>query len=157
MIYGLVIGSVALVTALAYWQNRLGYVGLGVIGGVVFVTLASAIVLPERAWARLVGADLLASDLGNLHSEGAQLRHELPWLPDPVPAEFDNWAARTDEWDDRVQERLAGSPWLGTFLSPVVGFRTATGGYETASRYRNVLDDRLERLGQIIAAVGGRR
>lgn len=52
VIYGLVIGSVVLVTALSYWRDRLGPVGVAVVGGIVLATLACVVALSDRAWAR---------------------------------------------------------------------------------------------------------
>ncbi len=155
-IIALTVGSVALLGALTVFKDKFGYWVLGILAGTSFVVLFAVFVIPERLWVRFTGTDTLASDIGVLHTEGALLRHELPWVPDHTPEGFAEWAARTDDWFTRVQSRLEGSQWLGTLLSPVSAFRTATSGYETASRYRNGLDDKLERLSQIIIAIGGR-
>ena len=152
----LIIGSVALVTAVAYWQDRLGYSAIAVLGGIGAATFLTLVALPNRAWNRLAGTDTLRAELGQLHAEGALLRARLPWVPDDAPEGFAAWATEVDAWFERVQERLAGTPWLGTLLSPVVGFRTSTTDYSKASRYKNALDDKLERLSQIMASLGGR-
>ena len=155
-IIALTVGSVALLGALTIFIDKLGYWVVGILGGTAFVFLFAVLVTPERAWVRLMGSDTFAADLGVLHAEGALLRHELPWVPDAAPEGFAEWAARTDDWFKRVQARLEGSQWLGTLLSPVTGFRTSVSGYGQASNYRNGLDDKLERLSQIIIAIGGR-
>ena len=150
------IGSVAIVTAIAYWQDRVGYLAVAILGGTALATLAGVVVLPERAWVRITGTDTLADDLGKLHAEGAILGAQLPWVPDAEPEGFAVWAAETDAWFARVQARLADTNYLGTLLSPVGGFRTSTTGYDKASGYRNGLNDKLERLSQIIASIGRR-
>jgi hypothetical protein len=160
VVVGLVIGSVALVTALAYWQNRLGYRGIAVVCGVGLAALVGVVALPERAWTRVAGVDTLAGDLGVLHAEGARLLAALPWIPDPPTAseaKLKAWTDEADDWDVRVQTRLAGTRWLGTYLSPVVSFKTVTVGFGVASNYRNTLEDRLERLAQILTAIGGQK
>jgi hypothetical protein len=154
VVIGLVIGSVALVTATSYWQNRLGYRGIGVIGVAGLIALVGVVVLPDRAWARVTGIDTLAVELGQLHAEGALLRSRLPWEPDASHVRFPAWAAEIDAWDARVQARLQDTQWLGTYLSPLGRITTTTAGSLTASQYRNGTDDRLERLAQIIAALG---
>lgn len=155
-VIALVIGSVALVTAGAYWQTRLGYTGVGVVGGLVAAGLVAVIALPDRAWNRIAGIDTLQEDLGHLHAVGALLRDELPWVPDATPEGLDEWEERLREWDDRVQKRLLGSHWVGTYLSPLGRVGAVFQGYARASRYRDVLDERLERLAQIIRGIGGR-
>jgi len=156
LMIAVVIGSVTLVTAVAYWQSRLGYLAIALIGGVIVVTLLILVALPNSAWTRVAGIDTLADDLGRLHTEGALLRSSLPWVRDARPTGLDEWAAQADEWDARVTERLQGTRWLGTYLSPVGGFRTVADLYRGASGYRNRLDDKLERLAQIIRTIGGR-
>jgi len=152
---GLIVSSVALVTAVAYWETRLGYRGIVVVAAVALLALLGIVALPERAWGRITGVDTLTAELGAVHAEGAQLRANMPWVMNTDPT-LVPWTTAVYAWDDRVQALLADTHWLGTYLSPVSGFKTTTDSHETASAYRNALDDRLERLGQIIAAQGKR-
>jgi hypothetical protein len=71
MVIGVVIGSVALVTALAYWQNRLGYLGIGVIGGITLASLVAVIALPQRAWARIAGVGASSGTQGKFARKSA--------------------------------------------------------------------------------------
>ena len=49
----LILGGVALVTALTFWIDLLGFGGVVVVGGMTVVFLLAALLLPERLWTRL--------------------------------------------------------------------------------------------------------
>jgi hypothetical protein len=53
LVVGFVVGSVAFVTALAYWVERVGVVGLAVVGFLGFVGFVTAFPLPDSTWKRL--------------------------------------------------------------------------------------------------------
>jgi hypothetical protein len=152
---GLVLGGLALVTAVAFWAHLLGAQGVVIAAGTCAALLGAMLLLPDGTWRRLAQINTLADDLGELHAEGAVLRSELPWVADDDPGQvLAEWTSRCNFWDERVQKRLGGSRWLGTYLSPAPGAKITTDGYAVASRYRNALDDRLERLSQILRALG---
>lgn len=154
VVVALVLLSVSLATAVAYWSSLLGYPGLVVVAGLIVVALLAVMVMPESAWDRLTAVDTAADDLGRLHEEGVALRAELPWVRDEETEQLDAYKERVEDWATRTHDQMAAR-WRGVFLSDVVGFRTSTGGYALASRYRNYLDDRLERLSQIMISIGG--
>lgn len=52
-IVGFVVGSVAFVTALAYWVERVGAIGIAVVGCLGFLALLAVFVLPDTIWERL--------------------------------------------------------------------------------------------------------
>jgi hypothetical protein len=52
-IVAFVVGGVAFVTAIAYWVERIGVVGLAVIGALVLVLFVVGVALPEPVWERL--------------------------------------------------------------------------------------------------------
>ncbi len=160
VVVGLVLVSVSLSTALGYWLDKLGWWGTVVIGAAVLLGLLGAILMPETAWRRLTGESTFAEDLGRLHTEGVQLRQELPRGPDSEPAPFDAWEVRAEDWRVRVIELLkqSGPRLEGVFNSPVVtGVRTAEMGYYRRSKLGHWIQERLERLSQIMSAVGGSR
>ena len=127
-----------------------------VLVGAVLLGLLAVVALPERAWERVAGIDTLARDLGAFHMEGVQLRAEVPWEEDVAILHLPEWNERAKEWNRRVVTRLEGTPWLATYVSFASRERSEVVWYWEASRLRNELDERLERLGQIIAAIGGR-
>jgi hypothetical protein len=95
LVVGLVIGSVALVTAIALWQSRLGWRWILLLGAV------TATVLVGRAGSRSPGGE--------------------------------------------------GPQWKGTFLSPSP---TSHGSTLRAQNMRHRTNEKLERLSQIMAAIG---
>lgn len=156
MVVGLVVLSVTLVTSLAFWWEKLGGWGLGVIGAAIIAGFLAVVFMPETAWQRVTGAygDV---ELGQLHEEGVALRSELPWTTERDGKEqLDAYQQRLEDWTTRVRDNL-DPRWRGTFLSDITGLKTTTSGYKRASHYRNSLDDRLERLSQIMTATGSKR
>lgn len=157
MVVTLILSSVALATAIAFWTDRLGYLGVGVVIGLIVAALLAVLVMPETAWTRLTGADTAMEELGRLHEEGVRLRAEFPMMGDQE--ELDAQVLRLDDWVKRVVSHLEHSAprWKGMFLSPVARTHAEIHGARLASGYRNDLDDRLERFSQILAAEGGRK
>lgn len=156
MIIALVVGITALVGVSALFAERYGAVGVACLAGILIVGLLVVLVLPDTAWNRLTGADTTADDLGVLHEEGVELRKALPWVKDiGDKRELDAYQATIEEWATRVREQLPRR-WRGTFLSNTGRTRFSSVEHARASRLRNWMDDRLERLSQIIAAIGGK-
>lgn len=52
-IVGFVVGSVAFVTALVYWVERIGLIGLALVGALGFLAIVVLFALPEPMWQRL--------------------------------------------------------------------------------------------------------
>lgn len=155
----LILGFVATVTTLAgvatLFADRFGFVGIAVFALIFGGGVIGVLVMPEWLWLRLSGMDTTADDLGRLHEQGVELRGALPWVTDVAgEAELEAYQTQIEAWATRVHGQLAPR-WRGVFLSDVTGFRTSTSGFKRASRMRNWLDDRLERLSQIMAAIGG--
>lgn len=154
MILALVAGMTALAGVTALFADRYGFWGVAGVMAVLVIGLAVTVLLPEGAWGRLVGADSTADDLGVLHEEGVILRHGLPWLDDVQgEEELKAYQGTVEDWATRVHDRLPPR-WRGVFLSNPPGTHFSTGGYAMASRIRNWLDDRLERLSQIMTTIG---
>jgi len=160
VVVAFVLLSVSLSTALSYWWGKLGVWGIGVTGGTILLALVTVILMPETAWRRLTTASTFVEELGRLHAEGVGLLRELPRVHDNEREPLDAWEARAEPWRLRVESLLAesGPRWVGIFNSPVpTGMRTVEGGYHRATTLRWWIDERLDRLSQIMAAVGGRQ
>lgn len=53
LVVALVVGSVAFVTALAYWYERIGVLGIAVVGALALGVVVTVFALPESAWQRI--------------------------------------------------------------------------------------------------------
>ena len=147
-----------LVGVATLFADRFGLYGVLVFTAILVGGFVGVLLLPETAWSRLTGPeDTFVSELGRLHAEGVRLRHELPNVPDTDAAPLDEWEARAQDWRRRVVAHLEPR-WEGVFLSPIAP--TATRFAQPRYRRRTDLglwiEERLERLSQIMAAVGGR-
>jgi hypothetical protein len=135
--------------------DRFGLLGLAVFVAVLVGGFAGVSFLSDSSWRRLTGENTAPHEIGQLHREGVALRKRLPWLPDlgnedelaAYKADVEDWATRTN---DALPER-----WKGVFMSHAGSFQTRMIGYYEASICRNWLDHRLERLSQIMVAIGG--
>lgn len=156
VVVGLVLGSVALASAVAFWANTLGYLGLGVLAALVLVAFIGILAVPESAWLKVAGVDTFAEELGRLHAEGAVLRNHMPVLPDSATAELDQLQAAINVWAQRVVDILqAKAPrWIGVFGSkPATGMRAVLSDHVRVSNMQHFMDDRLQRLSEIMVAL----
>jgi hypothetical protein len=159
LVVALAAGFATLVGVTALFADRLGLLGVVVFTAILVGGFVGVLLLPETAWTRLTGPeDTFVSDLGRLHAEGVRLRGELPFVPDTDAEPLDAWEIRFDDWRQRVVAHLQPR-WDGVFLSPIAptGMRMGSAQYRRFIELRRGLDERLERLSQIMATVGGMR
>jgi hypothetical protein len=153
----LVLGSVTLVTAVAFWANLLGYLGVVVVAGLLVIGLLVAIALPEPIWVRLTGGTPLADELGAFQVRGLELVKLHPRVDDKEEnAEaVDAWKKDVEAWAAEVYELLDehAPRWKGVFLTAPGHIHFSGAPYAKWNAVDNWRRDRLEQLSKIIAAL----
>jgi hypothetical protein len=155
-VVGLVVVATTLLGVIALFAERYGLIGAVAFCSVALIALLVVLLLPDGTWARLVGADTTVDELGALHEQGVRLRIDVPKLKDVEGiVELTFYETKVEEWIAHVHGCLPPR-WRGTFLSNPPGTHFSGSGYSAYYGICNNLDDRLQRLVEIMAVVGAK-
>ena len=164
LVTGLVVGSVVFMTALAYWFERLGVIGLAVVGTLGFLTLLAVLALPESAWQRLTASPEAQKRVDAVEALTASLVESDAirdrWFED-VPPPVEEMEREADEWlNAALSVLMTHAPeYRADFLlkvsHPRVRVRTGEGHVLSNAQTRVLtgFDSYRKKLGEILAQV----
>ena len=153
LVVGLIVTSVALATAVAFWWSKLGLVAFAILAAIVVAVLLLVVTLPQDQWARLAGVDQRAEVLAARLNGATFMRHEFFANKPPaatMTTEFVAWYEETRVAATSLGARYAADLQAAVLSSPPAGDYAGSGLNADQQKVVRRLDVMIECLRGII-------